>query len=110
MKIVLKNVNVFNPHQKLDEKGVDLIIIDGIISAMGKNKGNAVSDAKVFDLQGKYIVPGLFDMHVHLREPGREDEETVLVVTALQMAALLQLRVCQIQILLLILLKLLISF
>ena len=53
MKIVLKNVNVFNPHQKLDEKGVDLIIIDGIISAMCKNKGNAVSDAKVFDLQGK---------------------------------------------------------
>ncbi|MBK6915264.1 MAG: dihydroorotase [Ignavibacteriales bacterium] len=78
MKIVLKNANVFNPHQKLDEKGVDLIIIDGIISAMGKNKGNAISDAKVFDLQGKYIVPGLFDMHVHLREPGREDEETVI--------------------------------
>ena len=33
---------------------------------------------KVIDLKGNYIVPGFFDMHVHLREPGREDEETVI--------------------------------
>ena len=37
-----------------------------------------LKDARVFELDGKYVVPGLFDMHVHLREPGREDEETVV--------------------------------
>ena len=34
--------------------------------------------AREFDFNGKILVPGLFDMHVHLREPGREDEETVI--------------------------------
>ncbi|HMN24335.1 MAG TPA: dihydroorotase, partial [Ignavibacteriaceae bacterium] len=47
-----------------------------------KNIGNfteaEIKDARVFDLDGKYVVPGFFDMHVHLREPGREDEETVV--------------------------------
>ena len=37
-----------------------------------------IKDAREFDFAGKILVPGLFDMHVHLREPGREDEETVI--------------------------------
>ena len=32
----------------------------------------------VFDCNGAYVMPGFFDMHVHFREPGREDEETVV--------------------------------
>ncbi len=76
MKIILKNINLLNPDQGLNEKGTDLLITDGKISKIGKI--SEAGDAKVYDLTGKYAVPGLFDMHVHLREPGREDEETVV--------------------------------
>lgn len=37
----------------------------------------ALDESQVVDAKGKIVVPGLIDMHVHLREPGREDEETV---------------------------------
>jgi dihydroorotase len=77
MKIILKNINLLNPEQGINEKGTDLFIVDGKISAIGKINDKDTSEAKVYDFSGKYIVPGLFDMHVHLREPGREDEETV---------------------------------
>jgi len=77
MKIVLKNVNLLNPYQKLNEKN-DLLIEDGIIKKIGGLKEEDIKSAKVFEFENKYCVPGLFDMHVHLREPGREDEETVI--------------------------------
>lgn len=77
MKIVLKKVNLLNPYQKLNQKD-DLLIEDGIIKKIGGVKEDDLKSAKVFDFDNKFCVPGLFDMHVHLREPGREDEETVL--------------------------------
>ncbi len=77
MKILIKNVNLFYPQQKIDEKITDILLIDGVISQIGKIKIEEDSKNKVIDLSGKHIVPGFFDMHVHLREPGREDEETV---------------------------------
>jgi len=78
MKILLKNVNIVNPHQKLNEKNVDILLTDGIISKIGKLNKDDIKDAEVFDLSDKIVAPGFFDMHVHLREPGREDEETVI--------------------------------
>ena len=77
MKILIKNVNLFYPQQKINEKITDILLIDGVISQIGKIKMEEDSNNKVIDLSGKHIVPGFFDMHVHLREPGREDEETV---------------------------------
>ena len=77
MKILIKNVNLFYPQQKINEKITDILLIDGVISQIGKIKIEEDSKNKVIDLSGKHIVPGFFDMHVHLREPGREDEETV---------------------------------
>jgi len=78
MKVILKNVSLFHPGQKLDEKKTDILLIGGIITKIGKINTEESADAKVFDFTGKHIVPGFFDMHVHLREPGREDEETVV--------------------------------
>ena len=75
MKLLLKDVTLYNPTQNIDEKNTSVLLENGIISEIGDIK---TKDAKVYDLQGKYIVPGFFDMHVHLREPGREDEETVV--------------------------------
>jgi dihydroorotase len=43
------------------------------IDKKGKSKGSGV-----IDLKGLYLCPGFIDMHVHLREPGREDEETIV--------------------------------
>ncbi|MGK9368152.1 dihydroorotase [Melioribacter sp. Ez-97] len=76
MKIILKDVTLLNPDQKLNEKK-DLLIEDGIISKVGGLKEEDYENSAVYDFAGKYCVPGLFDMHVHLREPGREDEETI---------------------------------
>lgn len=77
MKIILKNINLLNPVHGIRENGTDLTITDGKITKIGKVSDKETEGAKVLDLPGKYVIPGLFDMHVHLREPGREDEETV---------------------------------
>lgn len=77
MKLLLKNSSVINPAQNLNEKEFDILIEDGIIKQTGKNLKLSSDEGKTIDLSGKIIVPGFFDMHVHLREPGREDEETV---------------------------------
>ncbi|KAF0159576.1 MAG: dihydroorotase [Ignavibacteria bacterium] len=76
MKIILKEINLLNPEQKLNEKN-DLLIEDGIIKKIGGITESELKESKVFEMRGKYCSPGFFDMHVHLREPGREDEETV---------------------------------
>jgi dihydroorotase len=56
--------------------------LDILVSAEGKLEKVAPeiappAGAEVIDCAGKILLPGLFDMHVHLREPGREDEETI---------------------------------
>ena len=78
MKVVLKNVDIIHPEENLNLKGVSVLLNDGIISKIGELNKDETEGAKEFDFSGKLLVPGLFDMHVHLREPGREDEETVI--------------------------------
>lgn len=76
MKIILKNIRIIDPVINFDETN-NIIITDGIIEKIGEISQNDVLDARVFEMDGKIISAGFFDMHVHLREPGREDEETV---------------------------------
>lgn len=76
MKIILQQINLLNPEQKLNET-TDLLIEDGIVKKIGGVTQSEFKESKVFEMKGKYCSPGFFDMHVHLREPGREDEETV---------------------------------
>ncbi len=59
----------------MDQHG-DCLILDGKIAETGNVK-QAPDACEVLDLQGKWVVPGLVDMHVHLREPGEEYKETV---------------------------------
>ncbi len=56
----------------------NLFISDGKIEKIEKRGKGKPSGGKVIDLKGKIICPGFIDMHVHLREPGREDEETIV--------------------------------
>jgi len=76
MKALITNCSIVHPGQKLNEKNKDIFLVDGVIKQIG-NLSTSISADKVIDLKGNYVVPGFFDMHVHLREPGREDEETV---------------------------------
>jgi dihydroorotase len=59
----------------LDGDPTDLLIHDGVIAEMGSGLGAA--GAHVVDALGLVALPGLVDLHTHLREPGREDAETV---------------------------------
>ena len=67
------NGHVIDPSQQID-RIVNLRIHNGKIVEIGSLPGE--SD-HVFDASGKIILPGLIDMHVHLREPGREEDETI---------------------------------
>ncbi len=53
----------------------DILIRDGVIDSIGD--GAAPAGAQVLDAAGLIALPGLVDLHTHLREPGREDAETV---------------------------------
>ncbi len=78
MKIILKKVNVLNPESKINLNEVDILLVDGVINKIGNLTKEETEGGEVYDFKGKYVVPGFFDMHVHLREPGREDEESVI--------------------------------
>ena len=74
MKILIKNGRIIDPENKQNGQ-YDILIEAGKIIEISKN---IKTDAKkVIDAQGKIISPGFIDLHVHLREPGREDKETI---------------------------------
>ena len=74
MKILLKNGRVVDPSQKMD-KIADVLVWNGKISKISQNI--VVRADEVFDCTGLVIMPGLVDLHTHLREPGYEAKETI---------------------------------
>ncbi|MFQ6759074.1 MAG: dihydroorotase [Deltaproteobacteria bacterium] len=74
--ILLKNGRVIDPANGIDQIR-DVLIVDGRIRALGQPGSLAGHDGLVYDVTGKWVVPGLIDMHVHLREPGQEYKETI---------------------------------
>ena len=60
----------------LGEERTDVLLADGVIAATGPDL-EAPQDAVVIDGRGLVALPGLVDLHTHLREPGREDAETI---------------------------------
>ncbi|MFC2103095.1 dihydroorotase [Bacteroidota bacterium] len=78
MKTILKDINLFNPVSQIDEKGISVLLENGVIKKVGEINKQESDGAEVYDFTGNYVVPGFFDMHVHFREPGREDKETVI--------------------------------
>jgi dihydroorotase len=75
LKIVIKNGRVIDPASKVDE-ALDVLIEDDTIADISHNIA-ARDDYGVIDASGCLVLPGLIDMHVHFREPGREDVETI---------------------------------
>ena len=76
-KYLIKNGRMVDPDNKIDDI-LDVLISDGRIEKIGRNLSDA---AELIDAKGMIVAPGLIDMHTHLREPGREDEETILTGT-----------------------------
>jgi dihydroorotase len=73
--VLLKGGRLLDPSTRRDEIG-DLLVIDGRIAALcGRLDGP--DGAQMIDCSGQVVAPGLVDVHVHLREPGREDVETI---------------------------------
>lgn len=70
MSVLLKGVLVYG-----EEPKTDVLIVDGQISDIGVDLEDA--DAEVVEASGQILLPGFVDMHTHLREPGREDTETI---------------------------------
>ncbi|MEA3560667.1 MAG: dihydroorotase [Candidatus Omnitrophota bacterium] len=75
MSLLIKGGRVIDPANKVD-KIVDIAIEKGRISQLGSDI--KPEGLKLIDARGLIVTPGLIDMHTHLREPGREDEETIL--------------------------------
>jgi dihydroorotase len=81
MNILIKNGHVIDPANKIDEKR-DILVSNGKIAKLGKPGSLSADGSPVIDAAGRLIVPGLIDMHVHLREPGFEYKETIATGTA----------------------------
>ncbi len=71
--LILQNGRLLDPSTKMDKKGA-LWIKDGVFVPA---ESYIPENSWVIDVAGKWVVPGLIDMHVHLREPGEEYKETV---------------------------------
>jgi dihydroorotase len=80
--LLLRNGRVIDPSQDLDSV-TDLWLADGVV--LGTGLQARVPD-RVIDCTGLIVAPGLVDMHVHLREPGREEDETIATGTAAAVA------------------------
>ncbi len=77
-KVFLKNATVIDGKNK-NEHQSDLLIIDGKIAELKPQIDLSPDfDGEKIDLTDKIVMPGFLDLHVHFREPGREDEETIL--------------------------------
>ncbi|MFY7923455.1 MAG: amidohydrolase family protein, partial [Gemmatimonas sp.] len=73
--LLIRGGRIIDPSQGLDTVG-DVLLRNGIVEACGGNISTP-DGAEVLDASGLVVAPGFIDVHVHLREPGREDVETV---------------------------------
>ncbi len=73
--MIITNGRIIDPANKRDEIS-DILIKGSKIERVAKNI--KAGKEETIDAKGKIVIPGIIDMHVHLREPGREDNETVL--------------------------------
>jgi dihydroorotase len=75
--MLIRGGRVVDPDQGIDRVD-DLLIQDGQIVAIGQSGSQPLGKVdETLDASGLIVTPGLIDMHVHLREPGREEDETI---------------------------------
>ena len=74
MLLLIKNGTVINPGDKTHQKA-DVLVDDGVINKIAPKQ--SVKADKVIDAKDCLVMPGFIDLHVHLRDPGQEEKETV---------------------------------
>src|SRR3989442_824812 len=81
--LLITNRRVIDPAQGID-RVADLWVGGARIAGLGPQP--QLQATRVIDAAGKIVCPGLIDLHVHLREPGREEDETIATGTAAALA------------------------
>jgi dihydroorotase len=76
-RLLLKGGRVVDPSRSFDG-AADVLLVDGVVAEVGRA---ASRGAEVLDVSGLVVCPGFIDLHTHLREPGREDKETIATGT-----------------------------
>jgi dihydroorotase len=85
-RLTIINGRVIDPGNGIDEQ-TDLVLVDGKVASLGKvSKPEVSADSRVLDASGCIVCPGLIDVHVHLREPGQEEKETIATGAAAAVA------------------------
>jgi len=82
-ELLIKNGRVIDPANGVDKK-CDVLIVDGKIAEVGKIDKPVQT---IIDATDRIVAPGLIDIHVHFREPGDEEEETIASGSAAAVAA-----------------------
>src|SRR5437763_9673278 len=77
MNLLIANGRLVDPSQQLDAK-LDVLIEDGLIARIDKK---IKANVQTIDADGLVVMPGLIDLHCHLREPGQEHKETIATGT-----------------------------
>ena len=76
MNLLIKGGRVIDPSQNMDEM-LDVLVQNGLVKEIGSGL-TAPEGMEIITASGKYVVPGLIDMHVHLRDPGLEYKEDIV--------------------------------
>jgi dihydroorotase len=75
--LLIRGGRVIDPAQNIDRVD-DVLVRDGLVVSIGHEGGQPLGKAdETIEARGLIVAPGLVDMHVHLREPGREEDETI---------------------------------
>ena len=74
-KLFIKKGRYINPKSNTDEE-LDVLIEDGKIVDL-KKEINLNGSTEIIDAKGSWVVPGLIDIHCHLRDPGQPEKETI---------------------------------
>jgi len=85
-RLTIINGRVIDPVNGLDQL-TDLVLLGGKVASLGKvSKPDDSVDNRVLDASGCIVCPGLIDVHVHFREPGQEEKETIATGSAAAVA------------------------
>ena len=89
--LLITNGTVIDPSQQI-EQTLDVLIEDGRITRLAPQLAAGSRADTTIDAKGKIVAPGLIDIHVHFREPGDEEEETIASGSACAVVGILRMR------------------
>tara|TARA_R110002049_G_scaffold2750_2_gene21395 strand:+ start:98725 stop:100032 length:1308 start_codon:yes stop_codon:yes gene_type:complete len=74
--VLIENARLIDPSQNIDATA-RLLVIDGLVAAINPSDGDVPIECPHMDVAGRIVAPGLIDLGAELREPGREEDETI---------------------------------